>query len=109
LLQITLPASAEGVTMLDKRADGAWLRKRLAGVRVLVLSDYRGEERGDWMEVVPHVVVLREGICAEDKARLARQFWSSIGLAKEPAVALEEAMECCAPGVKALALHVQRG
>lgn len=55
------------------------------------------------------MVLLREGIAAEDKARLARQFWSSIGLGKEPAVALEEAMGCCAPGVKALALHLQGG
>ena len=62
LLQVTLPASAEGITFVDQVADGAWLRKRLDGVQVLVLSDYRGEEQGEWLRVVPHAVLLRTGI-----------------------------------------------
>ncbi len=96
LLQVTLPASAEGITFLDQVADGAWLCKRLDGVQVLVLSDYRGEEQGEWLETVPHVVLLRTGIGAEEATVLVRKFWEGIGLGKEPAVALEEAIGCCA-------------
>jgi hypothetical protein len=52
--------------------------------------DQQPEESKLW--VVPHVVLLREGLCVEDKALLARKFWSAIGLGKEPPVAWEEAM-----------------
>jgi hypothetical protein len=102
LLQVTLPASAEGITFVDQVADGAWLCKRLAGVRVLLLSDYRGEEQGDWLGAVPHVVLLRTGIGAEEATVLVRKFWEGIGLEKEPAAALEEAIGCCAMEVRPL-------
>ena len=102
MLQVTLPASAEGITFVDQVADGAWLCKRLAGVQVLVLSDYRGEEQGEWLGVVPHAVLLRTGIGAEEATVLVRKFWEGIGLEKEPAMALEEAIGCCAMEVRQL-------
>lgn len=95
MLQITLPAAAAGVTFQDKLADPAWLRRRLAGVPVLLLSDYHGEELGDWLEVVPHVVLLHAGIAAEEATIVAREFWQGIGSGKEPPAALEEALACC--------------
>lgn len=93
-LQITLPAAAEGITFPDQVADGAWLRQQLAGVQVLVLNDYRGGTRGEWLEVVPHVVLMHEGIGGEEVTAFVREFWQGIGLGKEPQAAFEEALGC---------------
>ena len=88
LLQVTLPASAEGITFLDQVADGAWLCKRLDGVQVLVLSDYRGGT-GEWLSGA-HVVLLRDGIGAEEH----RLCGSSEGWVGKSAAAFEEALGC---------------
>ncbi len=95
-LQIMLPAAAEGITFLDQVADGAWLRKRLAGVQVLVLSDYGGGTRGEWLDAVPHVVLVHEGIAGEEVTGFVREFWQRIGVGKEPQAAFEEALGCAA-------------
>lgn len=95
LLQVTLPATAGGITFGDKLADATWLRTRLAGVPVLLLTDYRGAELGDWLEVVPHVVLLHEGIAPEEATVVAREFWQAIGSGQEPPAALEAALAHC--------------
>ena len=41
--RLRCPPAAEGITFQDKPADATWLRKALAGVPVLLLTDYRGE------------------------------------------------------------------
>ena len=76
---------------------GAWLRSRLAGVPVLLLSDYRGSELSDWLDAVPHVVLLHAGIPAAEATIVAREFWQAIGSGKDPQAALEEALAHCAP------------
>ncbi len=96
MLQITLPATASGITFKDKLADAAWLGSRLAGVPVLLLTDYRGTELGDWLDAVPHVVLLHEGIAAEEATIVSREFWQGIGSGKDPQAALEAALNCCA-------------
>ena len=53
---------------------------RLAGVPVLLLSDYHGAELGVWLDVVPHVVLLHTGIAAAEATVVAREFWQAIGL-----------------------------
>ncbi|MFN8469186.1 MAG: hypothetical protein U0X20_26760 [Caldilineaceae bacterium] len=95
MLHITLPAAAEGIAFEDKEADPTWLRRQLAGVPVLLLSDYRGEELGDWLEVVPHVVLLHAGIAAAEATVVAREFWQGIGSGQEPPAALEAALAHC--------------
>ena len=95
MLHITLPAAAGGITFGDQHADPTWLHHQLTGVPVLLLSDYRGETLGDWLEVVPHVVLLHEGIAPAEATILAREFWQRIGTGQEPPAALEEALAHC--------------
>ena len=95
MLHITLPAAAGGITFGDQPADPTWLHHQLTGVPVLLLSDYRGETLGDWLEVVPHVVLLHEGIAPAEATILAREFWQRIGTGQQPPAALEEALACC--------------
>jgi hypothetical protein len=64
---------------------------------VLLLSDYCGEELGDWLEVVPHVVLLHAGIAPAEATVVAREFWQAIGSGQEPPAALEAALAHCTP------------
>lgn len=97
LLQITLPAAAEGITFQDKLADAPWLRSHLPGVQVMLLTNYRGADLGDWLDTVPHVVLLHAGIPPKEATSFAREFWQGIGTGKDPEAALEAALSHCAP------------
>lgn len=99
LLHLALHASAAGVQFSDGVADGAWLSERLGGVRIMLLAGCEGEEVGDWLNVIPHVITLSEGITDADAAALTRHFWHNIGLGQEPGAALEAALAHCPPAV----------
>ena len=83
----------------DGVADGNWLSERLGGVRVMMLAGCEGEDVGDWLSVVPHVITLREEITDADAAALTRHFWHNIGLGQEPGEALDHALALCPPAV----------
>ena len=104
-LHLALPVVGEGIQFADGWADGNWLSERLQGVRVLLLAGCAGDELGEWLGVVPHVVTLGEEIAAGDAAVLTQHFWHNIGLGKEPGLALEEALAYCPPAVGELVVR----
>ena len=97
LLHLALHASAAGVQFDDGVADGRWLSERLGGVRIMLLAGCEGDQVGDWLGVIPHVITLSEGITDADAAALTRHFWHNIGLGQEPGAALEAALAHCPP------------
>jgi hypothetical protein len=104
-LHLALPVVGEGIQFADGWVDGNWLSERLQGVRVLLLAGCVGDELGEWLAVVPHVVTLGEEISPEDGAVLTQHFWHNIGLGREPGLALEEALAYCPPAVGELVVR----
>lgn len=98
-VHMAVHASPEGVLLADGQVNGDWLSERLLGVQVLVLAGCNGDQVGDWLGVVPHVVTLGEEIGHGDAATLTEQFWLQMARGAEPARALEMALERCAPAV----------
>ena len=112
LLHLALPMGPQGVHFTDGWVDGAWLSERLQGVQVLLLiagegsaNDALGDELGDWLGVVPHVICVSEEIGAEDAAVLTQHFWQGIGSGLEPGAALDAALQYCPPAVGELVVR----
>jgi len=99
LLQLALPSSPAGVAFDDILADGGWLRPRLAGIQLLLLTCWSGSHDGGWLPAVPFVVTLDERMGKEDAAAFCRAFWRQIGWGQEPGAALEETLSQCSPRV----------
>jgi hypothetical protein len=101
LLHMELPSSADGVVFANARREGAWLRRQLSGVRVLVLAQHTGVEPADWFDAVPCVVTIGEGIDGKAARVLAEHFWQAIGQGREASAALAEALAQCPAGTEA--------
>lgn len=99
LLHMAVHSSAAGVVFSDQVVDGNWLSERLMGVEVMLLAGCRGDSVGDWLGVVPHVVTLDDAISHQDAGTLTEHFWMNIARGVKPDLALELALQRCAPAV----------
>ena len=75
LLHIEQPTSAVGIVFPNIQRDGAWLRRQLRGVRILLLAQHTGVEAAEWFDAIPYVVTVGVGIDAGRRAF----FWRSFG------------------------------
>lgn len=99
LLHLALPASPAGVSFRDGLADDEWLRRRLPGIRVLLLTDWASigtdAEPPPWFACVPHIVTVAAGAHPADVAALAAHFWRAIGAGEPADAALAAALAHC--------------
>lgn len=94
-LHLACHATAAGVEFADGLADGAWLSARLEGVDVLVIASCHGDEVGDWLRVVPHVVTFDDELPHAGAGQFTFAFWSAIAHGVHPGDALEQALHSC--------------
>ena len=98
-MHMAVHASDGGVFLGPERIDGLKFSEILDGVEILLIAGCEGNEIGDWIGRVPHVITISEQVAHKDASLFARAFWTQIGNGKNPDEAVSVALNLAPSGM----------
>lgn len=79
-VHMAVHSAPEGIEIgRDELITPDWLSDNLKSVNILVINGCRGDAVGDWLGVVPYVVVMRHEVANNDAVQFAFAFWDAVG------------------------------
>lgn len=98
-MHMAVHAGDGGIFLGPERIDGLKFSEILDGVEILLIAGCEGNEIGDWIGRVAHVITISEQVAHKDASLFARAFWTQIGNGKNPDEAVNVALNLAPSGM----------